>query len=131
MVLSWRYLYVIKVEKNVGKAENAGKWHFLLSAIMFLKGLFLRKIKSQNCVVKSQNIMFCEGKERNYVNSFSCWKTVRVQNTFYLLPYCLSLQFNPLQHNPEFNDSENSIAWIVFYIVFNIISVILSWQVHL
>ena len=42
-----------RVENIVGKGENAGYQHFLLFPTMFLKGLFYKVVKSQDCVVKS------------------------------------------------------------------------------
>ena len=41
-----------RVESIVGKGENAGFQHFLLFPQMFSKGLFLRVIKSRDCVEK-------------------------------------------------------------------------------
>ena len=42
-----------RVENIVGKGENAGYQHFLLFPQCFLRGLFLRVVKSRDCVVKS------------------------------------------------------------------------------
>ena len=40
-------------EVNIaGKGENAGYQHFLLFLQCYLKGYFLRVIKSRDCVVK-------------------------------------------------------------------------------
>ena len=42
-----------RVENIVGKGENAGYQHFLLFPTMFSKGLFVKVVKSRDCVVKS------------------------------------------------------------------------------
>ena len=42
-----------RLENIVGKGENAGYQHFLLFAQPFSKGLSLRVLKSQDCVVKN------------------------------------------------------------------------------
>ena len=42
-----------RVENIVGKGENAGYQHFFLFPQCFQKGLHLKIVKSQDCVVKS------------------------------------------------------------------------------
>ena len=49
-----------RVEKIVGKGENAGYQHFLILFTIFSKGFFLRVIKSQDCVVKVNCITLLE-----------------------------------------------------------------------
>ena len=45
-------IYVFdRVENNVGRGENAGKQHFLLFPQCSQKCVFLRVVKSQDCVV--------------------------------------------------------------------------------
>ena len=41
------------VENLVGKGENAGQQHFLLSPHFFSKGFIFKVVKSRHCVVKS------------------------------------------------------------------------------
>ena len=43
-----------RVEKILGKGENAGHHHFSSFHTMFLKGFFLTVVKSLDCVVKSK-----------------------------------------------------------------------------
>ena len=42
-----------RVEKIVGKGENAGIQHFFPFPTMFSKALCFKVVKSQDCVVKS------------------------------------------------------------------------------
>ena len=42
-----------RVENIVEKGENAGYQHFLFFSKCFSKGLFLKVVKSRDCVVKS------------------------------------------------------------------------------
>ena len=45
-----------RVENIVGKGENADYQYFSPFPTMFSKGLFVRVVKSQDCVVKSLNM---------------------------------------------------------------------------
>ena len=42
-----------RVENIMGKGENAGYQHFLLSQQLFAKGILHRIVRSWDCVVKS------------------------------------------------------------------------------
>ena len=51
------------IENIMGKGENTGYQHFLM---MFLRGLFLRFLKSQVCVVTQRVKHQCKQKQEGH-----------------------------------------------------------------